>query len=57
MLTQMALAMQALAFLSPTRPHPDAPNQPPLNLLVGPMAAAMDYLKDVSKRSSGSLTP
>ncbi|MFN2556961.1 MAG: hemerythrin domain-containing protein [Nitriliruptorales bacterium] len=57
MVAQMALAMQALAFVSPTRPHPEAPNQPPLNLLVGPLATAFDYLKDVVKRSGGSMTP
>ncbi len=55
--SQMALAMQALAFVSPTRPHPEAANQPPLNLLVGPLATAFDHLKDLAKRTTGSLTP
>lgn len=38
----LARAKQA----APTRPHPNAPDQPPALTLVGPVAAAYDRLRD-----------
>lgn len=42
----MAKVFRVAKFLSPTRPHPSAPNKPPLNLLVGSLAAVFDRLQD-----------
>lgn len=40
--TQLAAAK----MLAPTRPHPNAPNTPPLNLLAGAGAAIVDRARD-----------
>jgi hemerythrin superfamily protein len=38
--------------ISPTRPHPNAPNAPPGNMVAGPIAATVDRIRDaVSDRS------
>jgi hypothetical protein len=36
--------------LAPTRPHPHAPNRPPLNVLAGAGAAIVDRARDVVTR-------
>jgi hypothetical protein len=34
---------------APTRPHPRSPDTPPGNLLVAPIASALDHARDVGK--------
>jgi hemerythrin-like domain-containing protein len=46
---QMKDAKQA----APTRPHPRAPDQPPGNLIAGPLAALLDAGKDAVARIRG----
>ena len=46
---QMEEAKQA----APTRPHPRAPDQPPANLILGPVAALLDAGKEALARVRG----
>jgi hypothetical protein len=34
---------------APTHPHPKAPNQPPGNILLGPIAAIIDRARDAAR--------
>ena len=45
-LETLGSAMSLAKVLAPTRPHPHAPNTPPVNVLAGPVAAAVDALRD-----------
>lgn len=45
-LEMLGSAMSLAKVLAPTRPHPHAPNTPPVNVLAGPVAAAVDALRD-----------
>lgn len=38
--------LAAAKMLAPTRPHPNAPNQPPFNVLAGVPVAAVDRITD-----------
>ncbi len=38
---------------APTHPHPHAPDTPPGNLLVGPVAAMFDKARDVARSAMG----
>jgi len=43
--------VEAIKKFAPTRPHPSAPDRPPLNKLMGPGAGLVDRLRDaLSKR-------
>lgn len=45
--------MQQLMQVVPTRPHPHEPSTPPANMLTGPMAGALDRLRDrIRERTS-----
>lgn len=35
--------------MAPTHPHPNAPNQPPGNIVAGPLAAMADKVRDLLK--------
>ncbi|MCU1495875.1 MAG: hemerythrin protein [Acidimicrobiaceae bacterium] len=37
---------------APTHPHPHAPDSPPGNIVLGPVAALVDRVRDAMKRSS-----
>ena len=37
---------------APTHPHPHAPDTPPGNTVLGPVAAVMDRMRDAMKRSA-----
>ena len=39
-------SLEAAKMLAPTRPHPNAPNTPPLNVLAGAGAAVVDRARD-----------
>ncbi|MDP8978728.1 MAG: hemerythrin domain-containing protein [Actinomycetota bacterium] len=45
-LETLGAAMAMAKVLAPTRPHPHAPNTPPVNVLAGPVAAVVDALRD-----------
>lgn len=49
-LDDLGQAMEALARIAPTRPHPRAPQQPLLNMLVGAAAGAFDRVRDAARR-------
>jgi hemerythrin superfamily protein len=38
--------MQTAKKMAPTRPHPNAPKTPPVNLVAGPVAAVVDRVRD-----------
>jgi hypothetical protein len=38
--------MEDLQSKVPTRPHPHAPDEPPANVALGPVAGALDRLRD-----------
>lgn len=46
-LTKMGGAVQAAKKISPTHPHPAAPDHPPFNILLGPGAALVDRVRDL----------
>lgn len=39
-------ALEKLTHVVPTRPHPNEPSAPPANTLTGPLAGALDRLRD-----------
>jgi hemerythrin superfamily protein len=45
-LVAMGAAVNEVKLVSPTRPHPLAPDTPPGNLLLGPMTGLLDRLRD-----------
>ena len=42
-------AVQEAKKAAPTRPHPRAPDEPPGNLIAGPVAAVIDRGRDLMK--------
>jgi hemerythrin superfamily protein len=46
-LLQMGQAIALGKLLAPTHPHPEAPNAPPANLVVGPAAGIVDRFRDL----------
>ena len=45
-LMQLGERMQKAKATAPTHPHPHAPNTPPGNLMMGPIAAMVDKVRD-----------
>jgi hemerythrin-like domain-containing protein len=45
-LVKIGQQVEAVKKMAPTRPHPSAPDQPPGNLVVGPIAGLFDRLRD-----------
>jgi hemerythrin superfamily protein len=45
-LVKIGQQVEAVKKMAPTRPHPSAPDQPPGDLLVGPIAGLFDRLRD-----------
>lgn len=53
-LVELGKKIQLAKKIAPTRPHPGAPNRPPLNKLLGPGVALVDRVRDmVSGRGAG----
>jgi len=49
----MAGEVQQVKAMAPTRPHPAAPDRPPGDLLLGPVAGMFDRLRDaITKRGT-----
>jgi hemerythrin superfamily protein len=48
-LQKMGQAMEAAKALAPTHPHPNAPNQPPGNIVLGLGVAVIDKVRDAAK--------
>ena len=48
-LQEVGDALKEAKKYAPTRPHPRAPDQPPLNVVVGATAAAADKVIDLTK--------
>jgi hemerythrin superfamily protein len=48
-LTKLGKAYEAAKATAPTHPHPHAPNTPPGNLLLGPVAAIIDRARDAAR--------
>jgi hypothetical protein len=42
----MAEKVQRVKKLAPTRPHPSAPDEPPGDKLLGPIAGLFDRMRD-----------
>lgn len=45
-LTELGSALDQAKHVAPTRPHPDAPDEPPALTLAAPIAAIYDRLRD-----------
>ena len=45
-LDQVGDAMLRARKIAPTRPHPNAPNAPPVNVVAGPLSAVVDAARD-----------
>ena len=45
-LVEMARKVQRVKKLAPTRPHPSAPDEPPTNKLLAPIAGLFDRMRD-----------
>jgi hemerythrin superfamily protein len=53
-LEELGDRMKAAKKLAPTRPHPNAPNEPPGNVAAGMVAGVMDRARDaVTRRKAG----
>ena len=52
-LQELGEQMQEAKQAAPTRPHPRSPDQPPGNLIMGPVAALLDAGKDALARVRG----
>ena len=48
-LEDMGVVLDGIKTISPTHPHPNAPNTPPGNIVVGPIAAFMDRIRDLAR--------
>lgn len=48
---QLGQRYQKARAAAPTHPHPHAPDKPPGNLLLGPVAALVDRLRDAMRNS------
>lgn len=54
-LREMAAKVERIKAVAPTRPHPAAPDRPPGNKLLGPIAGLFDRMRDaISGRGSGA---
>jgi hemerythrin superfamily protein len=49
---ELGAALANAKLLSPTRPHPSAPEMPPGNLLVGPALGVVDRLRDAVREGA-----
>lgn len=49
-LEKMGASIDRAKKVSPTRPHTNAPDTPPLNLVVGPPVALIDRIRDALSR-------
>jgi len=47
-LVDIGKQVEAVKKLAPTRPHPSAPDTPPGNLVLGPIAGLFDRLRDAA---------
>lgn len=48
-------AFKAAELVSPTHPHPRDPNRPPANVMVGPMVAVADHVRDALRSAMDGL--
>ncbi len=53
---ELGARMEKAKKLAPTHPHPRAPDQPPGNLLAGPMAAMADKGKDLLRELASKVS-
>jgi hypothetical protein len=52
-LVEMGAKVESVKKMAPTRPHPSAPDEPPGDKLLGPVAGLFDRMRDaVSKRGT-----
>lgn len=51
-LVQLGERYEKAKSLAPTRPHPNAPDTPPGNLILGPVAAMVDRFRDAMRKAS-----
>lgn len=53
-LQEMAEGFQRVKEMAPTHPHPNAPNRPEAQLLLGPIAGLFDRARDAANRALSS---
>jgi hemerythrin superfamily protein len=51
-LVQMGNKFARAKMLAPTHPHPNAPDSPPGDMVVGPVAAVADRLRDAIRKAT-----
>lgn len=51
-LEKMAERYEKAKKMAPTHPHPTAPDTPPGNMVVGPVAAMADHFRDAMRKAS-----
>ena len=51
-LQDMGRAIEKARKAAPTRPHPEAPNEPPANFVAGAVAGAVDRVRDVLEEAA-----
>jgi hemerythrin superfamily protein len=56
-LNDLGQRMERAKKAAPTRPHPRSPDEPPANLMAGPVAAVMDAGRDLAGGVVGRLKP
>jgi hypothetical protein len=52
----MAVSYEKAKTMSPTRPHPNAPNKPPFANVAQTMTAPLDALRDVARSAVRGVT-
>ena len=50
-LQKLGKAYEVAKATAPTHPHPNAPNTPPGNLVLGPVAGLIDRVRDVAREA------
>ncbi|MDP9023192.1 MAG: hemerythrin domain-containing protein [Actinomycetota bacterium] len=55
-LRDLGEAMQELKSRVPTNPHPHAPQEPPANVVLGPVAGMLDRVRDAIRQRTGKKT-
>lgn len=55
-LDDLGEAMEQLTSQVPTNPHPHAPQEPPANVLAGPVAGILDRIRDAIRERVGKDT-
>lgn len=52
LMAELGTILERAKGIAPTRPHPRAPNEPPANMLTGPMAGLVDRAQEAFRKAT-----